>query len=87
MLGLQALLLQSINDGAQPIAVFNSLDQSCEFSGDVDIPNSYDRNSMDNLITQIAFSNCCNKTEIDTVVANQTYTCSENIGITNNQIS
>ena len=33
------------------------------------------------------FSNYYNKTEIYTIVANQIYTSSENIGITNNQIS
>ena len=30
--------LQNQQDGAQPIAIFNSLDQSCELFGDVDIP-------------------------------------------------
>ena len=87
MLGLHALFLQNINDGAQPIAIFNSLDQSCEFFWDADTPNSYDRNSIDNLIATIYVSNHYNKTEIYTIVADQTHTGSENIGITNNQIS
>ena len=42
---------------------------------------------MDSLIANGGFSNCYNKAEIDTVVANQTYTSSENIGITNDQVS
>ena len=57
MLGLQALLVPNINDGGQPIAIFNSLDQSCEFFGDVDFQNHYGRNSMENLIANIDFSN------------------------------
>ena len=78
--------LQNINDGGQPIALFNSLDQSCGFFGDDDIQNHYDRNSINNLIADIDFSNYYKKTEINTTVANQTYTNSENIDITNNQI-
>ena len=31
--------LQNQQDGAQPIALFNPLDKSCEFFGDLDIPN------------------------------------------------
>ena len=31
--------LQNQQDGAQPIAIFNSLDKSVEFFGDLDIPN------------------------------------------------
>ena len=30
--------LQNLNDGGQPIAMFNSLDRSCDLFGDVDIP-------------------------------------------------
>ena len=47
------IFLQSQRDGSQPIAMFNSLDQSCELFGDVDIPNCYDRNSIDNIIANI----------------------------------
>ena len=32
-------LLQHISDGSQPIAIFNSLDKSVEFFGNLDIPN------------------------------------------------
>ena len=43
--------LRNQQDGGQPIAMFKSLDQSCDFLGDVDIPNFRDRNGIDNLIT------------------------------------
>ena len=33
--------LQNIVDGAQPIALLNSLDESVEFFGNLDIPNSF----------------------------------------------
>ena len=78
--------LQNQQDGGQPIAMFKPLDQSCELFGDADIPNFYDRNSIDNLIANIDFNNYYNKTDIYTIVANQTYTCSENIDITNDRI-
>ena len=55
--------------------------------GDVDIPFCHDRNSIDNLIANIGFSNHYNKAEIYTTIANQTYTSSENMDITNNKIS
>ena len=42
------IFLQNIADGGQPLAIFNSLGYSCDFFGDVDIPNFYDRNSTDN---------------------------------------
>ena len=79
--------LQKQQDGGQPIAMFKSLDQSCDCFGDADIPNVHDRTGIDNLIANIDVSNHYNKAEIDTTVAHQTYTSSENIGITNNQIS
>ena len=55
------ILLQSMADGGQPLATFNSSDQSCEFFEDVDMPILYDRNSIDNLIANIDFSNYYNK--------------------------
>ena len=67
--------------------MFKSLDQSCELFGGAGIPNLYDRTSMDNLIANIGFINYYGKVEIVTTVANQTYTSSETIDITNNQIS
>ena len=38
------VFLQNINDGGQPIAIFNSFDRSIEFLGDCDIPNHYNEN-------------------------------------------
>ena len=35
--------LQNIVDGGQPITIFNSLDKSIEFFGDLDIPNYYNK--------------------------------------------
>ena len=40
-------ILQNIVDGAQPIAIFNSLDKSVEFFGDLDIPNFYNKTEVD----------------------------------------
>ena len=45
--------LQNIVDGSQPIAIFNSLDKSVEFLGDLDIPNFYKKTEVDNLITKL----------------------------------
>ena len=39
--------LQNIVDGSQPIAMFNSLDKSVEFFGDLDIPNFYNKTEID----------------------------------------
>ena len=39
--------LQNIVDGSQPIAIFNSLDKSVEFFGDLDIPNFYNKTEVD----------------------------------------
>ena len=36
-------VLQHIVDSSQPIAIFNSLDKSVEFFGDLDIPNFYNK--------------------------------------------
>ena len=49
------VFLQNQQDGGQPIAMFKSLDQSCDFFGDVDIPSFYDRTSINNLIATIDF--------------------------------
>ena len=42
--------LQNIVDGSQPIAIFNSLDKSVEFFGDLDIPNFDNEAEIDALI-------------------------------------
>ena len=45
----------------------------------VDTPNHYGRNSTGNLKTNIDFGNYYNKAKVNTTVANQTYTNSENM--------
>ena len=39
--------LQHIVDGSQPIAIFNSLDKSVEFFGDLDFLNFYNKAEID----------------------------------------
>ena len=39
--------LQHNSDGSQPIAIFNSIDKSVEFFGDLDIPNFYNKTEVD----------------------------------------
>ena len=62
-------ILQHISDGSQPIAIFNSLDKSVEFFGDLDIPNFYNKTELDSLLANINpnidLSNYYTKTEID----------------------
>uniref|UniRef100_UPI004049C80D tail fiber domain-containing protein n=1 Tax=Flavobacterium sp. TaxID=239 RepID=UPI004049C80D len=58
--------LQNQQDGSQPIAIFNSLDKSVEFFGDLDIPNFYNKTEVDTLFSNIDCSNYYTKTEIDT---------------------
>ena len=46
-------ILQHISDGSQPNAIFNSLDKSVEFFGDLDIPNFYNKTEIGYLITRL----------------------------------
>ena len=39
--------LQNILGGSQPIAMFNSLDKSVEFFGDLDMPYFYNKSEID----------------------------------------
>ena len=73
MLELQVLFLQNIDDGGQPITTFNLLDQSCEFFGNLDIPNYYNKNEVDSLIANTNLSNYCNKAELDSILATHSY--------------
>jgi hypothetical protein len=59
--------LQNQQDGSQPIAIFNSLNKSVEFFGDLDIPNHYNKSSIDTLFSNIDFSNYYTKTEVDAI--------------------
>ena len=79
--------LQNQQDGAQPIAMFNSLDKSVEFFGDLDIPNFYNKDEIYTLFEHIDLSNYYDKTEVDTLLTNTNLTGSENIDTTNNEIS
>ena len=59
----QVLLLQNQRDGAQPMAIFSSLDQSVELVGDVDIPNHYNKTELDSMVaTTTNLNNYYNKT-------------------------
>ena len=62
--------LQNQQDGAQPIAICNSLDKSVEFFGDLDIPNFCNKTEIDAIAFNGNLSNYYNKTEVDAIVAN-----------------
>ena len=62
--------LQNQQDGAQPIAIFNSLDKSVEFFGDLDIPNFYNKTEIDAIAFNGDLANYYNKTQVDAIVAN-----------------
>ena len=81
--------LQNFVDGAQPIAIFNSLNKSVEFFGDLDIPNYYNKTEVDAIGDELTASilNTYTKQEVDTLLTNTNLTGSGNIDITNNQIS
>ena len=81
--------LQNIVDGSQPIAMFNSLDKSVEFFGDLDILNFYNKTEIDAIDDELPalILNTYTKTEVDTLLLDTNLTGSENLDITNNQIS
>ena len=59
--------------------MFNSLDRSCDYVGDVDIPNYYDKTDIHSILANSNFSdlsNYYNKHEIDATVSN--INCSNN---------
>ena len=41
------IFLQNIVGGSQPIAIFNSLDRSVEFFGELGIPNHYNKTEIE----------------------------------------
>ena len=61
--------LQHNSDGSQPITIFNSLDKSVEFFGDLDIPNHYNKTELNSLLSNINPSDDYNKTEMDFIVS------------------
>ena len=64
--------LQNIVDGSQPIAIYNSLDKSVEFSGGLGIPNFYNKTEIDAIDDELSalFLNTCTKTEVDALISN-----------------
>ena len=78
--------LQNIVDGSQPIAIFNSLDKSVTFFGDLDIPNFYNKHEIDAIDDELASLslNTYTKTEVDNLLTNISLTGSENTNITSN---
>ena len=64
--------LQNQRDGAQPIAIFKSIDQSVEFFGDLDIPNFYNKAEVNNLLANngVILDNYYTKAQVDTLLAN-----------------
>ena len=62
--------MQHISDGSQPIAIFNSLDKSVEFFGDLYIPNHYNKTEVDSLLSNVNLTDYYNKAEMDLIVSN-----------------
>ena len=64
--------LQNIVDGSQPIAIFNSLDKSVEFFGELDIPNHYNKTEIDAIGDELSalILNTCTKTEVEALISN-----------------
>ena len=60
--------LQNIVDGSQPTAIFNSLDKSVEFLGDLDIPNFYDKAKVGNLKANLNLVNYYTKNQVDALI-------------------
>ena len=81
--------LQNIVDGSQPVAISNSLDKSVEFFGDLDVPGFYNKTEIDAIDDELPslILNTYTKTEVYNLITNINLTGSENIDITNNQIS
>ena len=80
-------LLQHSSDGSQPIAIFNSLDKSVEFFGNLNIPNFYNKTEVDAIDDELStlILNTYTKTEVEALISNINLTGSENIDITSNQ--
>ena len=64
--------LQNISDGAQPIAIFNSLDKSVEFFGNLDIPNFYNKTEVDAIDDELSalILNTYTKPEVEALISN-----------------
>ena len=66
--------LQNIVDGSQPIAIFNYLDKSVEFFGELDIPNHYNKTEIDATGDELLalLLNTYIKTEAEALISNAT---------------
>ena len=64
--------LQNQQDGAQSIALFNSLDKSCEFFGDLDIPKFYNKSEINSMLASGSadLSNYYTKPQIEALISN-----------------
>ena len=64
--------LQHIPDGSQPIAIFNSLDKSVEFFGDLYIPNFYNKTEVDAIDDELSalVLNTYTKAEVEALISN-----------------
>ena len=81
--------LQNIVGGAQPIALFNSLDKNVEFFRNLDIQGFYNKTEVDAIGDELSalVLNTCIKTEVEALTSNINLTGSEKIDITSNQFS
>ena len=64
--------LQNTVDGSQPIAIFNSLDKSVEFFGNLDIPNFYNKTEVDAIDDELSalILNTYTKPEVEALISN-----------------
>ena len=64
--------LQNIADGSQPRAIFNSLDKSVEFFGDLDTPNFSNKTEIDAIGDELSalIWNTYSKTEVEALICN-----------------
>ena len=64
--------LQNIVDGSQPIAIFNSLDKSVEFFGNLNVPNFYNKTEVDAIDDELSalILNTYTKPEVEALLYN-----------------
>ena len=65
--------LQNQQDGAQPIALSNSLDKSCEFFGDLGIPSFYNKSEINSMLAgggSTDLSNYYTKPQVEALISN-----------------
>ena len=58
---------QNSAHGGQPIAIFNSLDRSCQFFGNCSIPNFYNSSAIDGILSTI-YNDVYLKTYVDGLI-------------------